>query len=88
MPEVERKYGAPQYVVHRADVHTAMMEQTERVAEVRVASMVVSIDFDKPSVTLANGATLEADLIVGADGKCCSSLHDIVTRPPKGTDMY
>jgi salicylate hydroxylase len=75
MPEVERKYGAPQYVVHRADIHTAMMEQAQKVADIRVNSMVLSVDFDKPSVTLVDGTSLEADVVVGADGMASSSPH-------------
>lgn len=30
--------------------------------------MVTKIDFEAPSVTLSTGSTIEADLIVGADG--------------------
>lgn len=68
MPQVEKKHGAPSYVIHRADLHGSLMQDAETVAEVRVNSMVTSIDFEKPSVTLQNGTVLEADLIVGADG--------------------
>ncbi|OAP54380.1 hypothetical protein AYL99_11481 [Fonsecaea erecta] len=68
MPQVEQKHGAPHYVIHRADLHGALMDDAETVAEIRVNSMVVSIDFEKPSVTLQDGTVVEADLIVGADG--------------------
>jgi salicylate hydroxylase len=68
MPEIEQKYGAPQYCIHRADLHSAIMEDARTVAEICVDSKVVDIDFEKPSVTLQNGKVLEADLVVGADG--------------------
>ncbi|EXJ70950.1 uncharacterized protein A1O5_05942 [Cladophialophora psammophila CBS 110553] len=68
MPEIERRHGAPQYAIHRADLHGALMEEAELVAEVRINSTVASIDFDKPSVTLSDGSMLEADTVVGADG--------------------
>lgn len=68
MPEVQKKHGAPQYVIHRADLHKALMDEAQTVAEVRVNSMVMAIDFEKPSVTLMDNTVLEADLIVGADG--------------------
>lgn len=69
MPEVGQRYGAPQYVVHRADVHNAMMEQAGARADVRVNSMVIALDFEKPSVVLEDGTVIEADLIIGADGR-------------------
>lgn len=68
MPEVEARHGAPQYVIHRAELHGALMEDAQEVAEIRVNSMVVAIDFQKPTVTLQTGEVLEADLVVGADG--------------------
>ncbi|KAH7310133.1 putative salicylate hydroxylase [Rhexocercosporidium sp. MPI-PUGE-AT-0058] len=68
MPEVEKIHGAPQYVIHRADLHRALMANAETVAEVRVNSMVTDVDFEKPCVTLSDGRVLEADLVVGADG--------------------
>jgi salicylate hydroxylase len=68
MPRAQIRHGAPQYVIHRADLHKALMDEAESVAEIRVNSVVVSVDFDKPSVTLLDGTVLEADLIVGADG--------------------
>ncbi|OAG45498.1 hypothetical protein AYO21_00134 [Fonsecaea monophora] len=68
MPEIERRHGAPQYAIHRADLHEALMGEAEAVAEVRINSMVTSLDFDKPSVTLSDGSVLEADVVIGADG--------------------
>ncbi|OAP55978.1 hypothetical protein AYL99_10130 [Fonsecaea erecta] len=68
MPEIERRHGAPQYAIHRADLHRALMEEAEEVAEVRINSMVTSLDFDKPSVTLSDGSVLEAGVVIGADG--------------------
>lgn len=79
MPLVEKKHGAPSYVIHRAELHGALMDEAETVAEVRVNSMVVAIDFEKPSVTLQDGSVLEADLIIGADGPLYRPL--ILTAP-------
>lgn len=69
MPQVEDRYGAPQYVAHRADVHKVLMDDSATVSELRVNSMVTGIDFFTPSVTLSDGTTLRADLVVGADGR-------------------
>ncbi|KIW62487.1 hypothetical protein PV04_10660 [Phialophora macrospora] len=68
MPEVERRHGAPQYVIHRADLHAALLEEAETVADIRTDSTVVAISFEQSAATLASGAKLEADVIVGADG--------------------
>ncbi|KIY02263.1 uncharacterized protein Z520_02401 [Fonsecaea multimorphosa CBS 102226] len=68
MPQVEKRHGAPQYMIHRAELHGALLEDAQTVAEIHVNSMVVSVDFQKPSITLHDGRVLEADLIIGADG--------------------
>ncbi len=68
MPEIENRHGAPQYAVHRADLQYALLEEAETVAEVRINSIVVDVDFDKPSVTLHDGTVLDADVVIGADG--------------------
>ncbi|KAJ9645517.1 hypothetical protein H2204_001097 [Knufia peltigerae] len=69
MPRVEELHGAPQYVAHRADIHKVLLEDAATVSELRVNSMVTAVDFFAPSVTLSDGITLRADLIVGADDK-------------------
>lgn len=78
MPEIELRHGAPQYVVHRADLQRALLEEAKTVADVRVNSKVVDIDFAGSSVTLRDGTTLQADVIVGADGKT-SMTSTVVT---------
>lgn len=69
MPEVEQRHGAPQYVIHRADLHTAFMDYALEVAEIRTNSIVVDINFEKTTVTLQGGSTISGDIVVGADGK-------------------
>ncbi|RVX75028.1 hypothetical protein B0A52_01305 [Exophiala mesophila] len=88
MPEVERRYGAPQYVVHRADVHTALMQQAAGYADIQINSTVVAVDFQKPSVTLEDGRVIEADLIVGADGMkstCRKLMYEQLGQIDKAT---
>ena len=41
----------------------------ERGVKIRFNSLVLSIDQDRPAVILKDGAEVEADLIIGADGK-------------------
>ena len=68
MPEIEHRHGAPQYVIHRADLHKALWEEASTVANIRVNSMVLQIDFERPCVTLQDGTIIDADVIIGADG--------------------
>ena len=75
MPQVEKKHGAPSYMIHRADLHGALLDDAETVAEIRVNSIVVSVDFDKPSVALQDGTSVDANLIVAADGRFTSPIH-------------
>lgn len=86
MPEVEKRHGAPQYVIHRADLHKALLDDAASVAEIRTASTVKAIDFEKTAVILSNGTKFEADVIVGADGmltKTKKRQMSPVTKPPE-----
>ena len=79
MPEVEKRHGASQYSVHRADIHKALMDDVQNLSntEIRANSMVVGVDFEKPSVTLQDGTVTTADIIVGADGEQFSRIDSI-----------
>ena len=94
-----RDHGAPYYHIHRADYH-AMLHRLARSApgvRIRLGAAVRSVQPDPsvvggPSVTLACGEVLYADLIVGADG-VKSTLQKAVTglddRPtPTGDAAY
>jgi salicylate hydroxylase len=70
VPEFQENFDAPYYVIHRAHFHDALHRRAlELGVKVNVASRVEKYDMEAPSVELANGETLEADLIVAADGK-------------------
>jgi salicylate hydroxylase len=71
MPEVEALHGAPQYVAHRADILKGITDGIRPLPNVTLQtnSRVVNVDMDKPSVTLSDGTTLVADVVVGADGR-------------------
>lgn len=77
--EVEDRYGAPYYFIHRADLVkllVATAQEHERIT-IRTGCRVASYDFDAPSLTLASGELLKADLIVCADG-IKSSVRDTI----------
>ncbi|WP_099024638.1 FAD-dependent monooxygenase [Mycolicibacterium palauense] len=71
------RYGAPYLQVHRADLHQALLSAAVGPgfpgppAVVRTASTAVDIDESdplRPTVILADGTHVPADVIVGADG--------------------
>jgi 2-polyprenyl-6-methoxyphenol hydroxylase-like FAD-dependent oxidoreductase len=64
--ELEARYGAPLALVHRGDLQHALLEAAGP-KTVRFGATVAGVD-ESGSVTLADGETLEADVIVGADG--------------------
>ena len=69
IPDFRETFGAPYYVIHRAHFHNALYQLALSLGvEIRVNSKVEDYDIDVPSLTLENGETFVADLIIGADG--------------------
>jgi salicylate hydroxylase len=76
VPDFREKFKAPYYVIHRAHFHDALYKRAlELGVDVRVASRVMSYNLDEPSVSMADGTTLYADLIVAADGTNPQPTH-------------
>lgn len=87
VPDHEERYGAPYWVVHRADFHGAMVECAMRNGvRIEVGCHVVGYEEAVPSVRLADGRSISADLVVAADGiksvarKYIPGLTDIEPR--------
>ncbi|KAG0702093.1 hypothetical protein DFH29DRAFT_999595 [Suillus ampliporus] len=80
---MDKAYGAPYYHIHRADFHQILYEATEPHCNVRVGCRVVSVDPSKPSLTLASGEVVYADLIIGADGVKSITREYVVGGPDK-----
>lgn len=68
----EQRWGRPYYSMYRPDVIEILASRCNHV-DLRLGSRVIAIDHDDPSITLQSGETLDADIIVGADG-----IHSIV----------
>ncbi|KAL4936599.1 hypothetical protein BDV06DRAFT_89991 [Aspergillus oleicola] len=66
---VNKTFGQ-QVVIHRADLHNALIEKALELpnVELRTNSHVTNVDFDSTSVALANGSVVKADIIIAADG--------------------
>jgi len=95
---VER-HGAPYYHIHRADYHAMLLRLAQAAPDthIRLGATVRGVQPDPaapggPSVTLASGEVLHADLIVAADGvksslqKAVTGLEDAPT--PTGDAAY
>lgn len=65
----EKSYGAPYIVIHRADVHKVLHAHVVRAGVgIRISSRVVDYDFEGGTITLQNGTTEAADLVIAMDG--------------------
>jgi salicylate hydroxylase len=67
--EAERKYGAPQLTIHRADLLNALREQLPEEA-ILLSHRVETIDIagPKPRISFSGDVSRDVDVLVGADG--------------------
>jgi len=67
--EAERKYGAPQLTIHRADLLDALRRQLPGTV-VKLDHRIAAIELGgaNPRLRFANGMEHEADVLIGADG--------------------
>ena len=79
----EREYGAPNYHIHRADLHKLLYDLAAPHATILLGSPVTGCDPGpvSPSVTLKSGKVVRGDLIVGADG-IKSFIQQVVSGGP------
>ena len=69
IPEFRQNFSAPYYVAHRAHFHSALYKRAlDLNVEVKTASRVDDFDEENGTLTLADGTTYEADLVIAADG--------------------
>jgi salicylate hydroxylase len=75
IPNFRETFGAPYYVIHRANFHTALYRRTlDLGVAVKLASRVVEYDVERTGIVLESGDWKEADLIVAADGSWLSGI--------------
>ncbi|WP_437756457.1 FAD-dependent monooxygenase [Sorangium sp. So ce1389] len=68
-PEISRRYGAPYYTMHRADLH-AVLRAAVPDAALRLGARCVGVTHGAREVIarFADGSTHAADAVIGADG--------------------
>lgn len=66
---VNKTFGQ-QVVIHRADLHNALIDSALALDNVQLQenSVVTDVTFNPASVTLANGTVFHGDVVIGADG--------------------
>jgi salicylate hydroxylase len=68
-PDFEDRYGAPYYVIHRADFHRALCRRAEDLGvKIVTDSRVTDYDESIPSAKTYDGREYRADLVIAADG--------------------
>jgi len=73
--ECERRFGAHCYVAHRADL-LALLQQALPPEQIRLDHRCIEVrQNNQVEILFANGKTVEADIVIGADG-----IHSVV-RP-------
>jgi salicylate hydroxylase len=79
------RYGAPYFMMHRADLHGVLIEAVRGVKPdaIRLDSRVTGFDDDGTGVTLhlADGARVSGDALIGADG-----VHSCIRKILTGDD--
>jgi 2-polyprenyl-6-methoxyphenol hydroxylase-like FAD-dependent oxidoreductase len=67
--DVEARFGAPFWQVHRADLHKVLLDGAREMGtKILMGRPVKGYDWEGPSAVLGNGETVEADVILAADG--------------------
>lgn len=79
---IVENHGSPYWLVHRADLHVALLEAAQNAGvKILPRKRVVSYDFEAPSATTQDGETYHADLVIGADG-IKSVCRPLLTNQP------
>lgn len=78
----EERHGAPYLLMHRADLHAALLSCVPD-AVLRLGKELVAVDQDAAAVSMlfADGSKAEADILIASDG-----LSSLVRRSVFGTD--
>ena len=81
------RFQNPYAVIHRADIHTSMLEATQgsNLIQVETSTKVVSVSQDDQGVTAVdqNGRIFKADALVAADGVRSVIREKLFNDPPR-----
>jgi salicylate hydroxylase len=78
IPNIQRTFGTPYYVIHRANYQSALYRRALDVGvKIKLASRVIDYDTQGPSIVLEDGVVVSAHLVVAADGTDLHFDHEI-----------
>lgn len=81
-PDFETRYGAPYFVIHRADFHRALCRRAEDLGvKIVTDSRVTYYDESIPSATTFDGREYRADLVIAADGVKSQARSVVLSGP-------
>ncbi|MBV8904432.1 MAG: FAD-dependent monooxygenase, partial [Acidobacteriia bacterium] len=82
-PEAERRYGAPYLLMHRGDLHAALLSAMPRNL-LLFSKLLVGLDRmpDRVILRFADGSRAAADAVVGADG-VHSKVREVLLGPER-----
>ena len=88
----DRVRGSPHWLVHRVDYQSILADAAvANGVKIEFAQKVVHLNTNNITITLADGRTLKADLIVGADGihsRVRSSIPELEEFVPRKGDNF
>ena len=80
--EIQGKYESPIWCLHRVDLQKALAKKAEDLGvEMNFGSRISNVDFDKTSILLENGITVQGDAILAADGLWSAARNLLLDKP-------
>lgn len=82
VPFAQDCFGVPYLHIHRADYHKILVDEANRLGvTILLRSNVANVDFEKPSIQLADKTEFHADVVLGADGLKSVCREVLLGRP-------
>jgi salicylate hydroxylase len=82
--QIDERYGAPFWGMHRVDLQRAMADRCKELGVVfRLSSKVISVDFTAAEVTIEGGETVKGDVVLCADGLWSATRSQFLGKPSK-----
>lgn len=79
---MEKAEGAPNWQIHRADLHNTLLAKAKAIGiEIIMGARVKNFDWDAPSARLEDGREYKADVILAADGYRSRSRGEMLGGP-------
>ncbi|PIA95873.1 6-hydroxynicotinate 3-monooxygenase [Cercospora beticola] len=82
-----RLFGEQWRVIHREDYHAILLNEATRLgAKLQLDAQVEKVNASGTELTMKDGSTLRADVVIGADGLWSSLRESIMNKPSPPTE--